>query len=122
MSLCYVYVSKTEKHSVACPDYVSDANEVFDLNGAPQIIQRQTQGVILALSFSCSTLNHMNTVFIIRGHRTTSYPAVVNAVAKNTVSQVIGRVSQLAFLHLFLMTTPVCSPFDSPSVPLKMQF
>lgn len=82
MSLCYVYVSKTEKHSVACSYYVSDANEVFDLNGAPQIIQRQTQGVILALSFSCSTLHHMNTVFIIRGHRTTSYPSIVNAVAK----------------------------------------
>lgn len=63
----------------------------FGLNGAPKIIQRQTQGVILALSFSCSTLNHMNTVFIICGHRTTSYPSIVNAVVKEHCQSGYGK-------------------------------
>lgn len=90
-------------------------------NGTPKTNQCQTQGVILALSFSCSTLNHMNTVFIIHGHRTTSYPFHCQCCSERTVSQVNGRVSQLASLHLFLITTPVSSLFDSPSDPLKMQ-
>lgn len=108
---------KTKKHSVACSYYVSEPNEFSGLNGASKL-----KGVIRTLSFSHSTLNHMDTVSLIHRHVTTSYPFHCQCCSKKKkiITQAIGIASQLASLHLSLMATQVCSPLSSQSDPLKV--